>query len=153
MMPFLFLAIGFLLIFFEFFLPGGILGIAGGALIILSVIFFSLQANSAWMVILYVAVTIVLLIVLTKAILWRMRSKKGGGIFLDTAQEGYVASHFDKELIGQQGVALSDLKPAGHILVNGKRVQAVSKMGYLKKGTKIEVISGDGAHLIVRRID
>lgn len=82
-----------------------------------------------------------------------MKTGKAKGFFLDSAQEGYVASSFEKELVGKQGEALSDLKPAGHILIEGKRHQALSKMGYLVKGTKIEIIGGQGAHLIVKKVE
>ena len=79
-----------------------------------------------------------------------MKKGKFKGIFLNTAQNGYVASEFAKELIGKKGEAISDLKPAGHILVEGKRYQAVAKIGYIEMGSSIEVIGGEGAHLIVK---
>ncbi len=81
-----------------------------------------------------------------------IKKGKTTGIYLNSAQEGYLASEFDKTLIGKSGEALTDLKPAGHILVEGKRYQAVSKTGYLDKGSKIEIVAGEGAHFIVKGI-
>lgn len=149
-MPFIFLGIGLLLIFFEFFLPGGIMGIAGGLLVVISIVFFSTQADSVLFVVLYILGALFFVGLLIRFALWRIRKGKTKGICLNTAQEGYVASKFEEGLIGQEGEALSDLKPAGHIRVKEKRYQAVSQHGYVIKGSKIEVVGGEGAHLIVK---
>lgn len=145
----IFLGVGLLLIFLEFFLPGGILGIAGGVLLVLSIVFFSIGSPSLLYVILYIIGVGILLVLLVKYTLWRIRT--GKGFYLNTAQEGHVASEFSHEAIGKKGEALSDLKPAGHILVEGNRYQAVAKTGYIIKGTKIIVVGGEGAHLIVKK--
>lgn len=151
MISYLLLAVGLLMIFFEFFLPGGILGLAGGVLIVVSIVLFAIHAESMWAIILFVIVALVLLGALVQFALWRIRSGRGAkSFYLNTDQEGYVASTFAEELIGKEGEALSDLKPAGHILVEGKRLQAVAKMGYIYKGTTIVVIGGEGAHLVVK---
>lgn len=153
MISYILLAIGLLLIFIEFFLPGGALGIAGGILIILSIVFFAMNATSLWAVILFVVAAIVFLGLLVKFALWRLPKLgvKKGGMYLDTDQEGYVGSSFTKEFIGKKGRALSDLKPSGHIIVEGKRVQAVAKTGYIFKDEAVIVIGGEGGHLIVKR--
>jgi len=149
-LAFVLLAIGLILIFLEFFLPGGIIGAAGSILLLLSIAFFSMNSDSLTAIILYIIAVVVVVIVLIKFALWRI--KKSGpkkSIFLQSDQEGFIASGFEKEYIGKQAVAFTDLKPAGHIVVEKKRVQAVSKAGYIIKGTEVMVIGGDGAHLIV----
>ena len=127
------------------------MGVAGGVMVIVSIVLFAIDSESAISVILFALGSLFLVGFLFRFALWRIKTGKAKGIFLNTAQEGYTASEFDKELIGKGGEALSDLKPAGHILVEGKRHQAVSKMGYVTKGSKIEVVGGDGAHLIVKK--
>lgn len=148
--PFLLLGIGLLLIFLEFFLPGGIMGGVGGVLVLVSIVYFGVQAKSAISVVLFALGALFFVGLLIRFAIWRIRHGKVKGIFLNSVQEGYVASEFSKELIGKEGEALSDLKPSGHILIEGKRYQAVSKVGYLVKGTKIKVVGGEGAHLIVK---
>lgn len=148
--PFTLLFVGFFLVVLEFFLPGGVMGIAGGAVLLASIIFFGLQSGSFLWALLYTLVILAVLIMMIRFTLKRIKKGKVKGIFLSTAQEGYVASEYAKELIGKQGEALSDLKPSGHILVEGKRYQAVSKVGYLHKGTHIIVTGGEGAHLTVK---
>ncbi|MCB1181127.1 MAG: serine protease [Chlamydiia bacterium] len=143
--------IGLLLIFIEFFVPGGILGVTGGILLVGSVILFALQTESFLAFILFFVIVIVILGVLIKFALWRKKKKKG--IYLSNDQEGYSASSYDKEMIGKEAKTLSDLKPSGHIVVEGKRLQAVSKTGYVDKGIKVMVIGGQGAHLIVKKME
>lgn len=146
------LALGLLVIFLEFFLPGGILGVAGGILLIVGIVFFATATDSILLIFSYLILNIILLIVLITFTLRRIKKGRSKGIYLDSAQEGYMASEFDKALIGKSGEALTDLRPAGHILVDGKRYQAVSKTGYLEKGSKIEIVAGEGAHFIVKGI-
>ena len=119
---------------------------------VVGIVHSAIQAKSAWTAIVFAVVALGLLVCLARFALWRIKTGRGSkGIYLSTDQEGYMASEFAKEYIGKSGEALSDLKPSGHILVEEKRIQAVSKMGYIHKGSKIEVIGGEGAHLIVKR--
>ena len=152
LIPFILLFIGLILIFLEFFLPGGIMAAIAGILLLASIVFFAIE-SSFLATILYIVGIALVIGVLIKFTLWRLKKGKFKGIFLNSEQSGYVASEFSKELIGKKGEAVSDLKPAGHILVEGKRYQAVSKMGYIDKGSPIEVIGGEGAHLIVKKIE
>jgi membrane-bound ClpP family serine protease len=147
--PFILLLAGLILMFLEFFLPGGVLGIAAGIVIFASIIFFALQFSFGWTV-LYIVGIILLVVLMARMALKRLKMGKLKGIYLSSAQEGYQASEYEKNLIGKKGIALSDLKPSGHILVEGKRYQAVSKLGYIDKGAEIDIVGGEGAHLIVK---
>ena len=150
--PLILLAVGMLLIFLEFFFPGGILAVIAGGSLLASIVFFALETQSFLWTFLYiigVGIFVTLLIQLTTR---RILKGKFKGIFQNDDQSGYFASYYDKEMIGKRGETLSDLKPSGHILVEGKRYQAVLKAGYLEKGSPIEVIGGEGAHLIVKEI-
>ena len=149
MIAFLLLFVGLLLIFLELYLPGAVLGIFGGILVIASIVFFAVQSHTVLPVILFIALSIILVSGVIWLGLWRIKHK-GKGIYLNTDQEGYLASTFEKEFIGKSGVAISDLGPSGHILVEGKRLQAVSKTGYIEKGAEVIVIGGEGAHLVVK---
>lgn len=144
---------GLILIHLEFFLPGSIMGISGGLALVASVVVFLFaEPHPVALVIFIVAVLILLFIDIKLALHFVRRTKKKGTVFLDSDQEGYQASAFHKHLVGKKGVALSDLKPSGHIRVEGKYLQATSKVGYIHKGASIEVVSGEGAHLIVKEI-
>ncbi|MFQ5728903.1 MAG: NfeD family protein [Waddliaceae bacterium] len=151
MIPFIVLAVGFLLIFCEFYLPGGILGTLGGLVVIASIVLFVMQYDSPIAIFLYIAGVIIALYYLFTFALWRIRhSKPGTSIYSEEDQEGYAASSFDKSAIGKVGVVETDLKPGGHIIVEGKKHHAISQSGYISKGVKVAVIGGQGESLTVK---
>lgn len=151
MSPYLLLFLGLLLIFLEFYVPGAVMGICGGLMVFISIVLFALQSQSVLLTLFYIICVIVCLGFLFKFALWRIRTAKPGrSIFSDSSQEGFVASHFDTLAIGKKGIADTDLKPSGHIIVDGKRLQAISQSGYIIKGSEVIVIGGQEASLIVK---
>jgi len=153
MTPFIFLILGLLLVFIEFYLPGAIMGIGGGILILTSIVLFAMQTASPIWVVVYVIGTIIVLAYMIKFILRRIKTAKPGrSIYLNSDQAGYQASQYDASVIGKTGVVVTDLKPGGHILVDGKRLQAISQSGYLPKGTEVLILSGQEESLIVKQI-
>lgn len=152
MSPFLLLAIGLLLIFLEFYLPGAIMGIAGSLFILASLVLFAMQSGSPIAITLYIIGISVALIALFKFALWRIRTAKPQrSIYSAASQTGYQAVSYDETAIGKEGIVLTDLKPAGFILVEGKQQPAISREGYLSKGTKVKVIGGEESNLIVKK--
>lgn len=147
------LLVSLILIFLEFFLPGGIMGATGAVGMVVSVLLFALESPSPWLVMAYIVVAGLALAAVIKFALWRVRSGKGGySVYLSTDQEGYKAGFFDVSALGKQGVALSDLKPSGHVKVEGKRHQAIAKTGYIERDTPIQVIEGRGSYLVVKSV-
>lgn len=152
-MPYLFLGLGLLLILMEFYLPGAIMGVAGGILVIASIVLFAMEASSPFWTLLYIIAVAIAIGFLIKFALWRIRTAKPSrSIYLESDQAGYQASTYDASMIGKKGVVATDLKPGGHIIVEGKRVQAISQSGYLTKGTEVVVLSGQEESLIVKPI-
>lgn len=153
MTPFILLALGLVLILFEFYLPGAILGILGGILVLMSIVLVAMQTSSFLWLIVYLIAVVIALICLIKFAIWRIRTAKPSrSIYLSSDQRGYQASSFDASMIGKTGIVATDLKPGGHILIEGKRLQAISQSGYLVKGTEVLVLSGQEESLIVKHI-
>ena len=151
MSPFILLLLGLLLIFLEFYIPGAILGIAGGVFILVSLLLFALQSGSPIEISVYVICIVVSLVILVKFAIWRIRTAKPQrSIYSADAQNGYQAVSYDASAVGKEGVVLTDLKPGGFIIVEGKQQPAISKEGYLYKGSKVKVIGGEESNLIVR---
>lgn len=147
------LLIGLFLILAEFYLPGGIMAILGGGVLICNIILFALSSESIIWTILYTIGVIIATGFVIKFALWKIpRNKSSRSVYLSGDQQGFQASSFDASVIGKRGIVLTDLKPGGHILVDGKRLQAISESGYLVKGTSIEVLSGQEDSLIVKRV-
>lgn len=148
----LILVAGLLLVFAEFFLPGAILGTLGALCIAASIVLFAMEAAAAWAVFLYIIGVIVMVVLLIKFALWKIRTGKSGkSIYLNSDQEGYTASEYPESFLGKKGQALSDLKPSGFVAIEGHRWQATSTGGYIVKGADVEVVGGEGAHLIVKQ--
>lgn len=153
MTAFVLLAVGLLLIFIEFYLPGAVMGIAGGIFVAASVFMFAAEANAVWAAVLYLIAVLVLLAYLVKFAMWKIRTTKPErSIYSDSSQEGFAASSFDKAAIGKEGVVLSDLKPGGYILIDGAQQQALSEGGYITKGSRVQVVGGQEESLIVKLI-
>lgn len=152
MSPFILLAIGLLLIFIEFYLPGAIMGVTGAILVLISIFLFASTFNSPILTLLYIISTTVCIGLLIKFTLRRIiKTKPEYSIYSNKDQKDYYASSYDKAAIGKKGIVLADLKPGGYITIDGKQHQAISLTGYLTKGTEVIVVSGDGESLLVRK--
>ena len=55
-------------------------------------------------------------------------------------------------LLGQKGKTLTALRPAGQILVNGRRMDVVSDGAFVDAGQLVEVIEVDGLRIVVRPV-
>lgn len=147
------LFLGLLLVFLEFYLPGGVMGVAGGVMLIGAIIVFAMFSPHPLVSLGFGIGVFLLLAVVVKFALQRIRSSRSeSSIYLDTDQEGTRGTEFSVEAIGKVGLAATDLRPAGHIVVDDVRYQAVSQVGYISKGERVEVIAGEGGHLIVRKV-
>ncbi|MFI0435153.1 MAG: NfeD family protein [Parachlamydiaceae bacterium] len=153
MIPFILVMLGLLLILFEFYLPGGVLGVLGGVAIFIAIVLFASQTSSILSLVLFIIGTAVALTLLIRFALWRIvNAKPADSIYSSANQEGYQASSYDTTAIGKQGVVITDLKPGGYILVEGCQQPAISTSGYLVKGDQVLVIGGQEQSLIVKQV-
>ncbi len=151
MNAYIILFLGLLLVLLEFYIPGAIMGIFGGLLIFASIVIFAIQSQSVIFSFLFGIGAIVCLVLLIKFALWRIRTSTSiFSIYSNADQEGYVASHYDASAVGKKGIVDTDLKPGGHIIVDGKRMLAISQSGYIAKGSEVIVIGGQEESLIVK---
>lgn len=153
MSAYILLLFGLALIFIEFFLPGAIMGTFGTILVLASIYLFSTETDSILALLAYIAVVICLLYYLVKMALYRMqKTSSKHTICSNASQEGYVASTYDRKAIGKRAVVIADLKPGGYIMLEGKKLQAISISGYISQGTDVEVVGGQEESLIVKQI-
>jgi membrane-bound ClpP family serine protease len=143
---------GLVLIFLEFYLPGAVLGICGGVLLLASIAFFAMKYGADLPTFIYVFCVGLSFAAVIWFALWLIPRGRKGGIYSNASQEGYVASSFDPETIGKKGIVVSDLKPGGYISVDGKQSQALSESGYISEGEEVIVLRGEGESLIVRKM-
>lgn len=140
--------VGLFLVFLEFFLPGGVLAIGAGILLLLSFVFFCIEYPNFFLDIGYFLVLIGATILTCKLTLTRIR--KGKYFYLDEDQEGYQTYVVDPGLVGKKAVACTDLKPSGRIAIGIESWQAVSQSGYISKNTCVLIVGAEGAHFIVK---
>lgn len=150
MIPFLLVFLGLFLILVEFYLPGAIMGILGGISILTGVILFASQNSSLIAIVLFVIGSALAVGILIRFAIWRIvHAKPQYSIYSNDNQAGYQASSFDKEAIGKMGIVSADLKPGGYILIDGQQHAAISLGGYIAKGEKVTVVSGQEQSLMV----
>jgi len=69
-------------------------------------------------------------------------------------EEGVSSQSSELEnYVGTRGNAVTDLRPAGIAVINGKRVDAVTRGEYLEKNTAIIVTAVTGNQIVVRKKD
>jgi len=156
----LFLAGVVLVIVEVFFVPGfgvpGVLGlIAIIAALVLSLIGVpihvsfktGLLADAMTRVLLSLLGAFVLALVFMRVL---SRTSFGKALVLENAETGFLSAPNASDLVGQVGEALTDLRPAGKIIIGHERHEAQSEREFVARGSRVRVIGKDGPILIVR---
>ncbi|HSH68834.1 MAG TPA: NfeD family protein [Deferrisomatales bacterium] len=142
---------GVVVVIAEVFLPsGGVLAVVAAALFGYSIYGTYTQISSVAGIAMAVAdlITVPILVIVglkliakSPATLSRTLSR-GEGVVAQDAAAG--------ELLGREGTALSDLRPAGTATIGGRRVDVVSRGEYLRKGATLVVEEVAGNRIVVR---
>lgn len=77
------------------------------------------------------------------------------GIFLaaDTGTDvGYASATRREDLVGAEGVAMTDLRPSGVGLFGEERVDVVSESEWIEQGTPIRILAAEGYRHLVRPV-
>ena len=138
---------GLILIFLEVFIPsGGVLAIAALLCICYSIWELYLQGNTI------LAIVCAVFTIAWIVFMFRFWLNKVG---LKTDLSGTNSIGDDVkgslDMIGERGLVLSDLRPAGIALIAGKRLDVVALQGYINKGDSIVVIKSDGNRIVVKK--
>lgn len=145
------LLLGFLLVFIEFYLPGGILGVAGGILIFGALILFAVESDSMIATVAFVIGSAVAFTLLIKFTIWKIQHTSAKySIYSNHNQQNYYASKNLPQAIGRTAKAMTDLRPGGYIDLDGERIQAISRSGYITNGSDVEIIACEEESLIVK---
>ena len=149
------LVVGFLFVFFEFFIPGGVLGITGALLMAVGIFicFKEKGAEFGWIVLISaLSVSIIAVIIGFKLI---PHSPLGKMLILDrgvSKEAGVVAQADDaSELMSKEGVAETDLRPTGIATIEGRRIDVMADGEYLEAGARIRVVEVASNRIMVRQ--
>ncbi len=144
---------GLVLLILEIFVvPGfGICGILGIGSIVGAVICVAPSLTAAIMQIgLALLVSILLVFISFKC--GRTRRVWNRLILKDSTstESGYVSPPVGiNDLIGESGMALTDLRPSGAALLAGKRTDVLTEGSFVMRGTKVRVIKVEGSSVVV----
>jgi len=149
------LILGFLLILTEVFVPGGVLGILGAALLVAGVALSFREfgaTQGAWVFAGTAGGAVVVFLVGLKIL---PRTRMGQRIFLSEKVEGgphdKAAEQERQRLLGREGKALTNLRPAGIGLIDGQRWDIVTDGGYITEGESFRVVRVEGVRIVVSR--
>lgn len=145
------IALGFLAIVMEFFVPGMVLGAIGGFFLLLAVVAGFIDSPTTGILTLLVSiVSAAVAIVLGSKILQEspVTLKQTQG-----ADEGYVAGPEGlAALAGKTGTSVTVLRPAGLVEIGGNKVDVVTEGEMIEAGTPVQVLRVDGNRVVVRAI-
>ena len=150
----LFFLAGFGLLLTEAFMPG--FGVAG----VLGIVLEVLAVYSAWLhhgpvpaliLTLVILVLIGITVYLSYRSIMKGRLSRSSLVLQDTeAPAETPARETLQAFIGREGVAVTPLRPAGQVDLDGKRVNAASGGEFLVKGARVRVTGAEGDHVVVR---
>lgn len=153
------IAIALLLMFAEVFVPsGGILAaLSGVALLAGLVCLFMIDSTVGVTGLLVTLVVLPFLIGLALKAL--PHTPIGRKTFLRESQRANFitynrnVSRSGSELIGQEGIAETELRPVGTVRLDGKRIECFAESGTILAGTAVKVTRVQGMEIKVRPID
>ncbi len=67
--------------------------------------------------------------------------------------EGYIAAPARGDLLGLEGIALTDLRPAGTAQIGPERVDVVTEGEYVPQGRTVRVVRSEGYRHVVRGLE
>ena len=149
----LFSILGIILICLELFLPGMVVGTAGGVCLVLAValtyVKYGVVAGN--MALAALAIASAVGIVIWLFVFPRTRSGRSMITSRDLA-DSKSAEPLDA-LLNQEGEALTQLRPAGTVRIAGRRVDAVAESGLIAPMALIRVVRVEGNRVFVRKLD
>ena len=140
----------------AFVLPGfGVAGVLGGLAVVSSLVLTLLGTAPTAVDLAQAGATILTALVLFGVAVWQLLERlpgSGRGQLLASTRrdQGYVASTARVELIGVEGVAVTDLHPSGTARFGEERVDVVTEGDFVQAGTRVRVVRAEGYRHVVR---
>lgn len=150
----LLLVVGFILVGVEMILPGfGAPGITGGICLIGGILLTadSLEEGLTMLVIVVVLLALMFTMILA---LFHMKKLKSPIVLEEelNAEKGYLSTLDLEYLVGKEGIAATDLHPAGKCNIDGVEFDVRSDGKYVASGKKVRIICVRENTLIIKEI-
>ncbi|MBQ8038928.1 MAG: serine protease [Lachnospiraceae bacterium] len=130
---------GFILVGIEMTIPGfGVSGISGIACLVGGILLTARNVEQGLTI--TVIVVVILAVMLTIAMIL-LKRVKAPFVLEDSlkAEAGFLNASDLEYLVGKEGVASSDLKPAGKCSIEGVEFDVRAEMRYIERGTKVQI--------------
>lgn len=144
--------VGAVLIALEVFLPGGILGLIGFGCLVggVAVSYSYFGWPGVWVA--GGAALIIMIVTFLIEFLVLPKTKFGRRLFLQRSIDGISQNAVaEDDVIGKECVSLTPLTPTGIVLVDGKKVEAASKSGYIEANETLKIVAKETFRLIVTK--
>lgn len=135
------LIIGFVLVGIEMAMPGfGLPGISGIISLVLGIILTADSVSAGIIMAIIVIVILGIMLAVAMTILGSKKMKSPMVLREDVkGEQGFLESSDLEYLVGKEGVATTDLRPAGKGNFDGIEFDILSGGSYIKKGKKIKI--------------
>ena len=144
---------GLFLIGAEIFLPGGVIGFIGTMCLLAAIVVGFVLFPMEIALLNTLAIIVLVGICIVVWVKYFPKTRMGRSLTLsDDGKSFKSASPEFKELEGQEGVAVSTLRPAGIAKFEGKRVDVVADGSWIEGGRPIRVTKVEGARILVKEI-
>ncbi len=140
--------IGLIAIAVELFIPGAIIGLCGAGCVITSIIFaYIYVSNLLGHILLGLGICFIPVFFVSW---YKLLSKT----FSVKASEKDFSSARDRldDLLSEEGIALSTLRPSGIANIKGNKIDVISEGEMISKNTRIKVIDVKGNRIIVKPV-
>jgi membrane-bound ClpP family serine protease len=141
----------FVLFFFEIFLPGGVLAVMGGIMLLAGSVLAYQELGPAWAILIFCAGLVGALGMFFLEIRFISRSRFGKQLALQSTISAKLNPLDDEKLVGMEGVTLTILAPSGKVEIEGRPYTAKSEEGFLEKGVPVRVLRTETFKIIVER--
>lgn len=146
--------VGIALLFVELFVPSwGILGIIGSVSLIAGVLTAASSPVTA------IISLVIALAVATVILYFVVKKYKDRGIWNKfilreklSTDKGYLSAETKDDLLGQEGIAITPLRPAGTIQIGDNRIDVVTSGEFISSGKTVKVIKTEGTWVVVREV-
>jgi membrane-bound ClpP family serine protease len=144
---------GLVLLAFEVYVPGFILGSIGVVLLaVAGYLCYRAYGASTAAVVGIIEVLLALGIVFA-SLKWFPETAAGRRMILAKTQTGvHSQTERPQELVGREGVAHTMLRPTGVAMVDGKRLDVVAESGMIERGSAIKIVAVQENRLLVRKL-
>ncbi len=147
-------AVGVLLLIVEVCSPGfGVAGVLGIVCLVADIFIAAETVAQGLMMTGIVAVIVVILAVISIVLV--SKGKLPASLMLKTAANkalGYTGGADNSAYLGKTGTTVTELRPAGAMDMDGRKLDVVSRGEFIESGTAVEVIEVSGNRIVVKAV-